>query len=225
MRLEDLRAEAHDARVVLSGGVEVGVRRLSHAERLAIGAAMPEPRPPMVTDPTRGSHAARVPDENDPDYAARVEGHASLVRLVEVAVAIGFETANGGVFDTTEYRADMAKAKAQRSEAFGRRVAYCEAAASELGDALPDSDVYRLYMAATGSDGEFDRELRRRWGLELLGELERAEVPTDAIAAVDRVLRTQEETKNQGGASPSGPDEQPATEGEAEPAEGDAGPS
>jgi len=138
------------AESIATGTVRVGerivtVRALSAVEHAAILAALPRPVAPLKKDPNKGSGAPRVPDEQDPEYLAKVEAWFATFRAAVVVLACGIDV---GLPEAVAMQTQAEKLldrlpmpvvhrlyEAQRELAAGRRVT-----AEERGDEDGDQD-------------------------------------------------------------------------------------
>lgn len=91
MKLSDLVFEAVSDQVEIAPGASVSVRALTHAELVAIRAAIPPPSPPMVPDPNRGSLAPKIENRDDPAYIRAADCWQGKFERARVAIAAGYE--------------------------------------------------------------------------------------------------------------------------------------
>lgn len=128
--MTDFEAPFATASLDLRPGLTLSLRALSQAEEHALTEAWPAPRVPLRKDPTKGSAAPPVPDEDDPQHlAARARWDREL-DVLHAAVSMGYEAKAG------PFRAD-----AGREE----RRAWCRAVVDELSPRLTAPEARRIY--------------------------------------------------------------------------------
>lgn len=93
--IEDL-AESLGTFDIEIAGKTVKAKRLSAYDRRQARAHAPVPVPPLTKkDPTKGSLAPPLPDENDPGFRADFLKWSYRVQAIEIAIALGLKLPGG----------------------------------------------------------------------------------------------------------------------------------
>lgn len=103
-------------------GTAVVTRALTIGEEKAVVDAVPAPTPPLSKDPTKGSAAPRIPNEQDPDFVRAFDEWIDRVSVMKLLVGMGYKPEGGGAWD--------------RAAPVEQRRAWLEAAHDEVTNAV-----------------------------------------------------------------------------------------
>lgn len=128
-------------------GEKMSVRRLSGVEQDVIMRIMPQPEPPMIDDPERGSLAPKIPDVEAPAFMQAMEARWLRFRIAAASVGLGGEKLGiAAVWPTIDMTNHASPTVREAAEAF---LVEAEKVLSRLSLA----DIRDIFNAAAGITG------------------------------------------------------------------------